>query len=105
MVGLETAFSIAYMTMVKSGLITLATLIDRMATRPAEIGRFAGHGRLADGAPANFILVDLAQEWEVDRAALHSKSRNTPFHAMRLPGQVMKTFHNGALVFDREVGA
>lgn len=105
MVGLETAFSIAYMTMVKSGLITLATLIDRMATRPAEIGRFAGHGRLADGAPANFILVDLSQEWEVDRAALHSKSRNTPFHAMRLPGQVMKTFHNGALVFDREVGA
>jgi len=105
MVGLETAFSIGYMTMVKSGLITLATLVDRMSTRPAEIGRFAAHGRLAEGAPANFVLVDLEKEWEVDRAALHSKSRNTPFHAMRLPGQVMKTFHNGALVFDREVGA
>jgi len=105
MVGLETAFSIGYMTMVKSGLITLATLVDRMSTRPAEIGRFAAHGRLAEGAPANFFLVDLEKEWEVDRAALHSKSRNTPFHAMRLPGQVMKTFHNGALVFDREVGA
>lgn len=105
MVGLETAFSIGYMTMVKSGLITLATLVDRMSTRPAEIGRFAAHGRLAKGAPANFFLVDLDKEWEVDRAALHSKSRNTPFHAMRLPGQVMKTFHNGALVFDREVGA
>ena len=105
MVGLETAFSIGYMTMVKSGLITLATLVDRMSTRPAEIGRFAAHGRLAEGAPANFFLVDLEKEWEVNRAALHSKSRNTPFHAMRLPGQVMKTFHNGALVFDREVGA
>jgi dihydroorotase len=105
MVGLETAFSIGYMTMVKSGLITLATLVDRMSTRPAEIGRFAAHGRLAEGSPANFVLVDLEKEWEVDRAALHSKSRNTPFHAMRLPGQVMKTFHNGALVFDREVGA
>jgi len=105
MVGLETAFSIGYMTMVKSGLITLPTLVDRMSTRPAEIGRFAAHGRLAEGAPANFVLVDLEKEWEVDRAALHSKSRNTPFHAMRLPGQVMKTFHNGALVFDREVGA
>ena len=102
MVGLETAFSIGFMTMVKSGLISLSTLLERMSSKPADIARYTNHGSLDIGAQANFFLADLNQEWTVDRAVLHSKSRNTPFHAMRLPGRVMKTFHNGALVFDRE---
>ena len=101
MVGLETAFSIGYLTMVKSGLISLSTLLERMSSKPADIARYADHGSLEVGTRANFFLADLNQEWTVDRAALHSKSRNTPFHAMRLPARVMMTFHNGALVFDR----
>lgn len=101
MVGLETAFSIGYLTMVKSGLISLSTLLERMSSKPADIARYTDHGSLEVGTRANFFLVDLDQEWTVDRAALHSKSRNTPFHAMRLPARIMMTFHNGALVFDR----
>jgi dihydroorotase len=101
MVGLETAFSIGYLTMVKSGLISLTTLLERMSSKPADIARYADHGSLEVGTRANFFLADLDQEWTVDRAALHSKSRNTPFHAMRLPARIMMTFHNGALVFDR----
>jgi dihydroorotase len=72
-----------------------------MSSKPADIARYADHGSLEVGTRANFFLADLDQEWTVDRAALHSKSRNTPFHAMRLPARIMMTFHNGALVFDR----
>ena len=102
MLGLETAFSIGYLTMVKSGLISLETLIERMSTKPAEIAQYLYHGKIAVGTKANFALIDLKAEWKVDRVRLHSKSRNTPFHEMVLPGMVMKTFHNGALVFDRK---
>ena len=102
MLGLETAFSIGYLTMVKSGLISLETLIERMSTKPAEIAQYLYHGKIAVGTKANFALIDLKAEWKVDRVRLHSKSRNTPFHEMVLPGLVMKTFHNGALVFDRK---
>ncbi len=101
MVGLETAFSICYLTMVESGLMTLATLIDRMSTRPASIARYQDHGQLKVGRPANLLLVDLEARWTVERSELHSKSKNTPFNGMELPAVIEKTFHNGALVYDR----
>ena len=102
MLGLETAFSIVYSTMVKSGLMSLETLVTRMSTAPSQIARYDQHGLLAVGKPANFVLVDLKAHWTVDRGSLHSKSRNTPFHEMKLPGVIEKTFHNGRLVFDRK---
>ena len=83
--------------------MALETLVDRMSTSPARIAQYADHGHITPGMKANLTLVDLEAEWKVERALLHSKSRNTPFHNMVLPGLVMKTFHNGALVFDRKV--
>jgi dihydroorotase len=77
-------------------------LVSRMSTSPAHIARYSEHGNLAIGTPANVVLIDLTKDWIVDRGALHSKSRNTPFHEMTLPGVIEKTFHNGALVFDRK---
>jgi len=100
MVGLETAFSIAYLTMVQNGLMSLTDLINRMSSAPARIGRYAGHGEIKVNSPANVVLVDLAATWKVERDHLHSKSKNTPFHGMELPGVIKKTFHNGALVYE-----
>jgi dihydroorotase len=87
--------------MVESGLMTLATLIDRMSTKPASIARYQDHGQLKVGRPANLLLVDLEARWTVERSELHSKSKNTPFNGMELPAVIEKTFHNGALVYDR----
>ena len=101
MIGLETAFSIGYLTMVKSGLMSLEDLTDRMSSAPAKIGRYEAHGSIKVGEKANLVLVDLEKSWQVKRDYLHSKSKNTPFEGMELPGVIMKTFHNGALVFDR----
>lgn len=103
MLGLETAFSVVYLTMVKSGMMSLETLSSRMSSTPAQIGRYEEHGAIAVGKPANLVIIDLAAEWVVDRGALHSKSRNTPFDRMTLPGVIEMTFHNGALVFNRKV--
>lgn len=101
MLGLETAFSICYLTMVKTGLISLEKLVTAMSTKPAEIARYPNHGNLLIGQMANFILVDLEKNWVVEPQILKSKSKNTPFAGMELPGVIEKTFHNGALVFDR----
>ena len=101
MVGLETAFSIAYQAMVETKLITLTQLVDRLSKNPAEIGRYKDHGSISIGARANFTLVDLHANWQVERLKLASKSKNTPFDGMVLPGVITKTFHNGALVYER----
>jgi dihydroorotase len=101
MVGLETAFSIAYQAMVETKLLTLTQLVDRLSKNPAEIGRYKDHGSISIGARANFTLVDLDASWQVERLKLASKSKNTPFDGMVLPGVIAKTFHNGALVYER----
>lgn len=103
MLGLETALSICYLAMVKSGLMKVADLSLRMSSTPAKIAKYKDQGELAVGYLANFVLVDLEKTWKVTAKALKSKSKNTPYDGMELPAVVEKTFHNGVLVYDRSI--
>jgi dihydroorotase len=96
MLGLETALSIVQLTMVDTGLLDWAGVADRMSVRPARIGRLPAQGRpLETGAPANLVLLDPAARWTVDANLLASRSRNTPYAGLELPGRVTATFLHG----------
>jgi dihydroorotase len=96
MLGLETALSIVQHTMVDTGLVDWAGVAERMSVVPARIGRLEGHGRpIAEGAPANLVLLDPAARRTVDPSDLASLSRNTPYAGMELPGRVVATFLRG----------
>ncbi len=96
MVGLESALSVVQHAMVDTGLLDWAGVAERMSLTPARIGRLAGHGRpIAPGEPANIALYDTDTSGETDPAALLSKSGNTPFAGMVLPGRVVATFLRG----------
>jgi dihydroorotase len=106
MTGLETALRVVHRAMVETGRLDWAGVARSMSERPAVIGRVPGHGQpLAAGAPANLTLYDADAPAEpVDPAAHASKSRNTPFAAMALPGRVHATFLRGtATVLDGKV--
>jgi dihydroorotase len=101
-VGLETLLA-AGIRLVQSGDVTLLSLIAALATRPAA--RFGLEtGTLKPGAPADLILVDLDEPWILDRAALVSKAKNTPFEEARFTGRVLRTLVGGQTVFQREGG-
>lgn len=96
MTGLETALSVVQETMVETGLVDWAGVAARMSARPAAIGNVRGQGRpLAQGEPANLVLVDPAARWRVDPEAMASAGRNTPFRGRTLPGRVVATFYRG----------
>src|SRR5207248_8845565 len=96
MTGLETALRVVHEAMVETGLLDWAQVADRMSARPAEIGRLAGHGQpLAAGSPAHLTLYDPEPRQAVDPATHASRSRNTPFAGMVLPGRVVATFLRG----------
>jgi dihydroorotase len=105
MLGLETALSVVQHTMVETGLLDWAQVADRMSARPAAIGLLEGHGRpLEPGEPANLVLLDPAASRTIEPDALHSRSRNTPFAGLKLPGAVHATFLRGtATVLDGKV--
>jgi dihydroorotase len=96
MTGLETALRVVHEAMVETGLLDWAGAADRMSARPARIGRLAGQGQpLRGGAPACLTLYDPSVRTAVDPSVSGSKSRNTPFAGMVLPGRVVATFLRG----------
>lgn len=109
MIGLETALSIVIATMVQPGLLDWRGVAERMSFAPARISGIPGQGRpVAVGEPANLTLVDPAAEWDVVPALMASRSHNTPYAGLTLPGRVHATFLrgqptvlDGALVEDR----
>jgi len=99
MIGLETAFPLLYTRLVKTGIMTLPFLIERMTAVPARIIHVDPRGTLAVGAPADITLVNLDEEFEVTREFFHSKSKNSPFIGTRFFGRVKRTIVNGKTVF------
>ena len=96
MLGLETALSIVWQTMIESKLMSIESLQARMSTKPAEIGRYHSQGKaLVKGAPANLTLFAPNRPWKVDRDLVASKSKNTPFHGMQFGGSVVATYFEG----------
>lgn len=96
-VGLETLLPAA-MRLVHAGQIDLPTLWRALSTNPARRFGLQG-GSLALGAPADLVLFDPDAPFVLNRNALHSKSKNTPFDEARMEGRVLGTWVRGARVF------
>lgn len=100
MVGLETALSVVIKTMIESKLMSWSDLVNRMSTRPAEIAGYKNQGKqITEGVEANLVILDPALSWTVNRNELRSKSKNTPFNMMSLPGVITDVFYAGKQVF------
>ncbi|WP_093613830.1 dihydroorotase [Actinoplanes philippinensis] len=98
MLGLETALPIVLSIFGPQWEL----IADRMSRAPARIAGLAGHGGdLTAGSPANLTLVDPSARRVVDPSELASRSRNTPYAGMTLPGRIVATFLRGeATVLD-----
>ena len=101
MLGLETALSIVNKTMVQTGLMDWQQVADRLSYAPARIGRYADHGQqIGIGARAHLTVINPTEVFRVDRDLVASRSRNTPFHGMELPGRVVATLFSGKVVYE-----
>lgn len=99
--GIETAFSVSYTALVKSGEISLLKLIDLLSYRPAQIGKFKEVGAIEVGYFADLVLLDLNVEQVIDSSTFISKGKNTPFNGMHTYGAVAMTLHHGNVVYKR----
>ncbi|ALG84741.1 dihydroorotase [Gordonia phthalatica] len=102
MLGLETAVSIVVETLVNPGLLDWRGVARVMSERPAQIVGLDDQGRpIAVGEPANLTIIDPHSTWTVDGEGLASRSSNTPFNAMTLPGVVLATVLRGRVTARR----
>ncbi|SIS77954.1 dihydroorotase [Phaeovulum vinaykumarii] len=96
-VGLETMLPAA-LRLHHAGQVGLARLFRAMSYAPAQLLGLE-QGRLAAGAPADLVLFDPDVPFAMDRFALRSKSKNTPFDGQMMQGKVIATFVGGLCVF------
>jgi dihydroorotase len=98
--GLETAFSALYTRLVEPGALALETLIERMSAGPATVYGLKAP-RVAVGAEANLVLLDLETEWRVEERAFRSKSPNSWLLGKTLCGRIDLTVAAGRVAFER----
>ncbi len=96
MTGLEQALSIVQKTLVDTGLISWSRVAEIMSSKPAEIGLAFDQGRpIAEGEPANIVLIDPHAERIINPQEQATKGKNNPYRSMHVPGAVRATFFEG----------
>ena len=92
-VALETLLPAA-LRLVHAGHMDMPQLFRALSLNPANRLGLAC-GRLSVGAPADLVLFDANASLKLDRFALKSKSKNTPFDGAILQGRVLATYVGG----------
>ena len=99
-VGLECAFPLLYKYLVLGGVIPVGRLVELMALNPRRL--FGLEGGVEAGDAADFTVLDLGAEYDVDPAAFLSLGRATPFAGWRVQGRTMLTVVGGREVYRDE---
>ena len=97
-IGLETALPLGITQLVAGGFLTMKQLLAKMSFYPAGMYHLDA-GYLAQGGPADIILVDTTAEEEAGN--YESRSDNTPFTGWKLKGVVRMTVCGGNVVYER----
>jgi dihydroorotase len=97
-IGLETLLSAA-LRLYHNGSVDLITLLRALTTNPARLLGLES-GRLAKGAPADLVLIDLDTPYVVAPEQLRSRSKNTPFDGAKLEGRALLTLVAGRPVYN-----
>lgn len=99
-VGLETAFALVMTQLVRTGVLTLKQMVEKMSVNPSKILKL-DRGCLKEGSIADLIIADPQAEYFIDKNSFYSKGKNTPFHGRKVVGRIDYTFVAGKLVYRR----
>ena len=96
MLGLETAIGVC-LPLLRAAGMSIAEVIAAFTWKPAAIARVDDRhgGPIETGRPANLVVFDPDESWEVVPAKLASRSRNTPYAGIELRGRVRHTVLGG----------
>lgn len=102
-VSLETSFALLYTKLVKTEKrFNLAQLIYWMSEAPAKRFNLKNKGQLKAGFDADIVLVDVDTPFQIDSQNFYSLSKNTPFQGWECYGEILKTFVDGKVVYEKE---
>ncbi len=99
-VGVETMLPLA-LKLYHDKHMSLREVLATMTHKAADIIHEPA-GRLKKGLRADLTIFDPDYKWKLDKDALASKSKNTPFDGMKLKGRALRTVVAGRTVYALE---
>ncbi|MCC7216475.1 MAG: dihydroorotase [Burkholderiales bacterium] len=79
--------------------VPLPAALAKITCAPAQLVA-AGAGELGVGRAADVCIFDPLAHWKVERGALKSQGKNTPFLGLEVPGRVRWTLIGGQVVYE-----
>ena len=98
MIGLETALSLGIKNLVEPGYLTMLQFLACLTCHPADFYHLNA-GRVCEGAPADLVIFDPGASWTVQKP-FASRSSNSPFLGMELPGVIRYTIAAGEIIYE-----
>lgn len=99
-VGLETSLGLGIKELVKTGVLTMSQLIEKMSKTPAEILGIS-RGTLGRGHVADVVIFDPESKWTVDVNKFYSKGKNSPFDGFELYGKPEYVLVGGEILINQ----
>ncbi|MBZ5948075.1 dihydroorotase [Leuconostoc gasicomitatum] len=97
--GIETSFQLLYTHLVRSGVMTLETLLQRMISAPIASFKLEAPTEIKPGETADLALFDLEHQKTISVDKFKSKGKNTPFIGWQVYGNTLATWVDGQLVY------
>ncbi len=87
----------------KQGRISLEKIVEKMSHNPSILYKMTGRGFIKEGYYADITLVDLDDQWTVQKDNLLYKCGWSPLEGTTFTTRVHQTFVNGNLVYDNGI--
>lgn len=100
-VGLETSAALTYTSLVKTGLLSVMDMAEKMSYNPAKILGLDEKGSVSEGKIADVVIFDPDKTYKIDKNTFASKGKNTPFDGYEVTGEVTYTLADGKVVYER----
>lgn len=100
-VGLETSAALTYTSLVKTGVLTVMDMAEKMSYNPAKILGLEDKGSISEGKTADITIFDPRRTYKIDKNTFVSKGKNTPFDGYGVTGETVYTLVDGRVVYER----
>lgn len=82
------------------GRISIERVVEKMCHAPAQCFDIADRGYIREGYKADFVIVNLSQNWTVSKENLLYKCGWSPLEGKEFKAKILSTYVNGVEVYD-----
>lgn len=102
-IGIETSAALTYTALVKTGILSVMDMAEKMSANPAKILGLSEKGSVSAGKIADIVIFDPGKTYRINKNLFESKGRNTPFDGYEVTGRAVYTLVGGRVVYEADM--